>query len=459
MSPKGAVRRGCDWGRHRHAPWLGLCVLVLAQLPTAPFGSKLEGILPLEKDFAVYVGKFCFDFNPDMKETIGEIKITVQRDGPKMPPGNLSFIIFDDEHKHWKRIRKTWTTSTCEEKRKDSSLITDIDLRSNAKGEYNIKIHEHLRPRQWYFSFVACNGLDLSGSSAMFIRYEVHAVNSQWGWQQEFSLDHMGLYYSYVVFAGCFAVMGLASWGCSRSQVGANHAALAEHPYIQLLLLAFGSSALSCVFFLVHYHFFISNGYGSMRIRFLGILAGIVSNCTMYLLAILCACGWGVTKYKLPHRSIYLGLVASIGCLHMLCELHAELIADQSTQLYMYDGFAGVIMLMLKIFMFCWFAFQSKVSYEEEVAEYRRSFYKVLGVSVSIWFLSIPVTVILSFQIASWVRFKVVTIVDLMCRFLGLCVFSHLFFGASSPITSENTFPTQDVDLDEPGTYRLNYNS
>merc|ERR1712232_1262656 len=112
---------------------------------------------------------------------------------------------------------------------------------------------------------------------------------------------------------------------------------------------------------------------------------------------------------------------------------------DQSTKLYSYQSGAGVLLLFLEIFTFCWFAFQVRNTHDEEQDGNRRQFYKGLGFSMSGWALNVPISVILAFEISPWYRYKVVTSVDILARLIGLVLLSHLFCGPDSPITSDNT--------------------
>jgi len=426
---------GCRAGRSTLA-----LALTVAWLASGASAASLEGMLPRDQvgDFGLYAGKFCYDYQ-NSSEVIGQVHVDITREfeRPVIPKGRLYFMIFDDEKGHWKSARRKWGSSTCEEKKADASLTMQLDVWSDKKTtSYEIRIRERLRPRFWYFTFVAC-GLDLS---EMPIRYSLHATNDLWGWQSEFSLDHIQLFSVYAMFTVGFGLAALATAWASRWRAAVQDPPLREHPYIQLLTLAYLASTASCGLFLLHYTIFMHNGFGSLRIRFLAVVAGIVANCTIYLVAILSSCGWAITTAVLPNRRCFLGLVTVLGFLTAVCELHAETMVDQSTKLYSYQSTGGVMTLVLKIFMFCWFAFQVKCSYEEELQEKRRRFYKYLGVSMGCWAINVPVMVILAFSLKPWIRYKVVIGVDMAARFLGLCLLSQLFCGPLSPLTALNTF-------------------
>merc|ERR1719265_1784712 len=100
---------------------------------------------------------------------------------------------------------------------------------------------------------------------------------------------------------------------------------------------------------------------------------------------------------------------------------------------------------MIKIFMFCWFAYQMKDTYDLERQGMTRQFYKFLGIAFTIWSLNVPISVALAFDIAPWVRYKIVIGVDITARFVGQALLSWLLCGFNSPITEENTFPARDT--------------
>mmetsp|Transcript_80223 Transcript_80223/g.231738 ORF Transcript_80223/g.231738 Transcript_80223/m.231738 type:complete len:450 (-) Transcript_80223:70-1419(-) len=432
--------RPSDWSAW--ALWAALVV----HGPALARGARLEGALPRRQMFAEFVGKFCYDFDPEDKIIGGlEVNIVRDHDAPGHHDGKLRFMIFDDEGPHWKKIQNRWESLTCQQMEQAASLTQDISFQpGDLHSMFKISIHEHLRPRFWYFVFVNC-GADFAETE---VRYEIHALNWSLGWQSEFSMDHAGLYWVYLVTTLFFSIMGLVFARHSRWTEVSQNPPLNEHPFVQLLLYTYMASIASGALFLSHYTLFVHNGYGSLRLRFLGIVGSIVANCTMYLIVILASTGWAITTAKLPMRRLFLTVVTVFGALHAMCELHAQTSIDQSTKVYTYQGGAGLFALMLKMFFFCWFAFQAKASYDEEFNEKRRRFYKYLGYSVSFWALTSPAVALFAWELSPWVRYKMVRGAEVWARFIGLCLLSQLFCGPASPICHENVFCTRSFDED-----------
>ena len=109
-------------------------------------GLLLEGELPHESDFAEYIGKFCFDYDPG-GEVVGTIHFELKPWMNEMPVEDRSkeivFLVFDDEEKHWIHARRNWDSSTCEQKKALASLVTHVqpvNVTTNQPLDYMIRI-------------------------------------------------------------------------------------------------------------------------------------------------------------------------------------------------------------------------------------------------------------------------------------------------------------------------------
>lgn len=431
--------RGAGTGRCRFV----FSVLLGAAIRRS-LASVFEGQLPADVNFALFVGKFCFDFSQekeraDLRTTrpVGNVSIELEVVGgggfPKA--GSLEFMLFSDQSVHWRSARKRWDSTGCAEKRATASHVSVLGKRG--RRQVSVEIREHLKARYWYFAIVSC-GMDLMDAPS--VRYHVHAVNLLES-TSEFSVDRRGLLQVHAAFAFAFAVGGVALVAATRCRSAQEGLPFHRHPYVQLLLLAFGTAAAGCGFQLIHYVLFVNNGAGSMRLRFLGLLASIMSNCTLCLIALLASHGWAITTGKLDNRSFFFVAVVALGGVGAWCELRAELEVDDSTQIAAQAGTIGCIALAAKLFIFCWFAFQVRMSYFEASKPELRAFFRRLGLGVGAWALNVPVVVLLSTVVAPTYRYGVVTAVDVAMRFVGLCVLSVLLCSRTlSPMSEANTF-------------------
>lgn len=422
--------------------WLALAIVAEALLPATAL--YLQGELPRSSEFSEFVGKFCYDWTTQ-GDTIGLAHFEVEAEArPPVGSGShgLYVMVYDDEDKYWMAIREGWGGMACAEKREAANFARMVHLHGiKRRWEFTLNLTEHLRPRMWYFTFVNC-GMNLTDVP---LRYTIHTTNIKFGALAEFSVDRFGVPWLYVLAAACFLAAATRTSRAAR----AGDAPLAEHPYVKLLMLAFGASGASCACFVLHYTLFARDGFGSKRLRFLGAFGAVAANCTVFLVAILASRGWAITASALPHRRAFFMLVALAGSAHALCELHAELTVDQSARMFAYSGSGGLLALALKLLIFAWFALQARASHKEERHEARRRFYKRLGWSISAWACTVPLASLLAVELPPWQRYKWVTAFEVAARLAGLCLLSRLLCGPASPLSAENTFSMTDCWADD----------
>mmetsp|Transcript_95495 Transcript_95495/g.275730 ORF Transcript_95495/g.275730 Transcript_95495/m.275730 type:complete len:453 (+) Transcript_95495:58-1416(+) len=422
----------------------GILAAVIARLIFPTFGLYLEGDLPRKANFAEFVGKFCFDWTTH-GETIGLVHFEVTAEARPHdvdPSHDLYVMVYDDEDKYWLGIRDKWSSLACAEKREAANFARIVNLQNTRKQwAFTLRITEHLRPRLWYFTFVNC-GTDLTDVP---VHYKIHATNIELGAQQEFSIDRLGLPWLYIASAALF--LGAA---CVTAKVAKrSDVPLRQHPFVQLLMLGYVASVASSACFIVHYAIFARDGFGSKRLRFLGVVSGIVANCTIYVIAMFAGCGWAITTVVLPHRRTFLAAVTMLGCMHALAELHAQLTVDQSAKMFAYSGVGGMLALSLKMLMFFWFRSKVRISCQQEICDHRRRFYEHLRFGMSIWACTVPVAAAMALGVSPWVRYKWVTGFEIVSRLAGLCLLSRLLCGSESPLSCENTFQISGPDPPE----------
>lgn len=440
---------------HRHGkllaftPAVSVASFVCLIVPAS--ATVFAGDVPTKSFFSHFIGKFCYDFDPSNRN-VGELKLTMSRveksNGKYPASGKLIFLLFDDEGKHWKKVRDSWQESTCEDKESSASDTVMLSLpEGKQEMEFQIGVRQGLRPRFWYFMLASC-GVELPEP----LKYRLHTQNSNWDWQREFSFDHIGLYMTFKCVFFVSAVLAALTLKASYRQTETAPIRLIEHPYMKLLLLSYVTSTVSCIFFLIHQNAFAGDGHGLHRLRFLGVVMSSVSNSSILIIAILSSTGWAITNFFLPHRRLFLGMLVAVGGLTVLIELHSAPEIDESTKMSQYQSGPGALGLVLKIFVFCWFAFQLKTAYDATSTATLRRFFIFLGIGISIWALNVPVATLLAMKVSPWYRYKVVTTAELVARCFGQAMLSQLFCGPLSPLSCQNTFlPPERFEADGGG--------
>eukprot|EP00928_Gymnodinium_smaydae_P038569 TRINITY_DN26581_c0_g1_i1.p1 TRINITY_DN26581_c0_g1~~TRINITY_DN26581_c0_g1_i1.p1 ORF type:complete len:447 (+),score=78.97 TRINITY_DN26581_c0_g1_i1:37-1377(+) len=422
-------------------------LLAAAVLPGVP-GLKLQGELPAATEFAEFTGKFCYDYTAAKDERSGVFGVEVTWDGPDPDPTKeywpLHIVLFDDERGRWSEAEKTWDTSTCEEKLSTATYVLDIDLTSTPKrSHHEVRVSQHIRPRFWYFSFVAC-GIP----PGMKINYKMHLQNPGWGWQKEFSFDRLGtLPYLFVCTFAFVIAAALTVWATCWKAVAWDQR-WRDHPYVRMLLALCFASVGACALFLVHYSSFAQDGRGYSSFEVAGIVLVAVANCMMFVIAALAAMGWAISDQDkdMQFRWQLIAGVIALGVAGALCELRGEFAVDKSTKLFAQTSLAGLLVIILKGLLFAWVYYRMRCSLNEEWQTRQRNFYKAFSVSFAFWSLTVPLIAILAMLLDPWVRYKVVTGADFAARWLGLVLLGVLFGGPLSPIFQDTLLTNKDVD-------------
>ncbi|CAK0877590.1 unnamed protein product [Prorocentrum cordatum] len=348
-------------------PFLALAVLG----PAGADGLLLEGWVPQEEHFHKFLGKFVVDFNT-AGTNVAQVETLVHPLGDvKIGAGRFYLAAFDDEEGHWQRIRDSWETTSCPELLKSASWSQTIVMSSNGDWNNTFGVRQRLRPRFWYFALLGC-GVE----TTVPLRYSLHVTNTNFGWQSEVPVDHKDMIIINTLFVIAFFLTTLTTAWAARWREVMRKSPLRDHPYLQLLLCSQVASFASCALWVLHDCLYLRSGMGSMRLGFLATMSATVASSTVFLIVILASTGWAIVTATLPCRRVFLGMVATVGGLSALCELHADTTTTQSSELYAYQSLPGFVALALKVFIFWWFLFQVKSTHEDEWDKRRRRFYR-----------------------------------------------------------------------------------
>lgn len=427
-----------------------LCLITLVARLLNAVGLLIEGELPVSEDFSTYLGKFCFDFDPTNATSSGDVDFRIfpvdpmySFNGRKVPDRELVFALYDDSRKHWKIARREWETSTCEQKLALASLVERVPIKGQLDSmsdtiasTYWLHVKEHIRPRWWYFTLLTC-GKPLTEK----MRFRLHLNQTHHGWQAEFSWDELEQLPLHCGFCLGFLIVWLACVCCLQSRAGGGDD-IREHPLVRLLLLSHVSAVLSSGFFVTYYAVYQQIGRLLWRVRFLGVVGELISTSTVCIVVLLVAHRWGIGRAKFRSKRIFFGTVTILCGLICYCEIGSEVLVDQSTKLYRYQSFSGLMVVLCKIVMFLWFfrsCFGTITTLPRTCSVEEPLFFRILLLTFSIWFLTAPAAMIVAYAFNPWYRMCVVSMFDLFSRLFGQLVLTWLLCGNLSPISKAHT--------------------
>eukprot|EP00746_Dinoflagellata_sp_MGD_P134430 gnl/MRDRNA2_/MRDRNA2_68273_c0_seq1.p1 gnl/MRDRNA2_/MRDRNA2_68273_c0~~gnl/MRDRNA2_/MRDRNA2_68273_c0_seq1.p1 ORF type:complete len:469 (+),score=68.28 gnl/MRDRNA2_/MRDRNA2_68273_c0_seq1:125-1531(+) len=414
-------------------------------------GLVLEGEFPRGSDFAPHIGKFCFRHDPS-GGTAGIVHFELKAKASEIPKEaeqmELFFLMFDDEEQHWYHARKDWDTSTCSEKKASASYVLPVNVNSiktTGQFEHKVEIHEKIRPRFWHFTLIACEIPSLNPAqlpttehgawkeplTRLPMEYTIHLQNVASSWQSEFSWEHTDLLEIYVGFCVAFICVWV------YCHIKAKKKEIEQHPLVGMLSLSHALSVVFTMSFAIYYAIFSQHGWQCGQLRFLGVLAGTTMISLVFLAIMMVGEGWAEVKgfaCSMKEKLQFFQAVFVLAGACAFCEIHDEFVVDQSTKLYSYQSVPGVLAMLIKFAMFSWFWRSTQKTIRSTQGQEDKAFYEIFLWSLTIWFLSVPVTVMMAWFISPWQRYKLITIIDLVSRLAGQGLLSFLLCGHLSPL-------------------------
>lgn len=411
---------------------------LVGQLPCTT-AWRTWGVLPLDTDLVQYVGKFCFDYSKSGEQAgIFHFRVEGQVDegelpytevqpatpcwGPCDPAGGLYLIVYDDEKAHWRAAHRSWETLTCKERLADASWARRLSpLPSNGILNSSVFVSEELRPRFWYFTFVACG----VKSFLTPIEYHIHTQNILKDVEREFGVDEEGSLTLQLLFMVIFIVF---SCGLRVTiTVPGRSESFRARPLLRLLVLAAVFSAAGCTLAAIHYAFYAMDGMGLPPVEVCSVVIASLSKAFLSVLQLLTAKGWVLfySPNEIAWRRFTVCTLGSIIIASAACEIHGQYFHDWRTTLYLYESGPGLFILLVNIILFVEASRSMYSTYWNEVSPEIREFYKTVGAAMTMYYLMLPVICLAAGLYSPWVRRKYVARTELVCRFTCMALLAY----------------------------------
>jgi hypothetical protein len=424
---------------------------------------RSEGNLPQGFTSAQYVGKFCFDYRPwpearnhSEKELLageddGLLSIDVSDNSMPLQieaTGELYFMIFDDESEHWPHVRSHWGEMTCEDFKKAANWEVPLSPRLASpphRLHTRVAVHEHVRPRFWYFVFINCGEAIPSSLS-----YSLHAWNPFQGDQAEFSIDQHNALPLDLVFLFLYGAVSVTI--CVVYNLPCEWRA---RPLLMVLQASAACSAFSCCTLEIHNSVYARDGLGLPFAQLLSVVFACAAKALLAVLMCLLARGWSLLTAEddSAHRTMIAAAFVGIVVLSVGCEIHGQYFHDQSTSLYLYESWPGLLILLLNLCLFGMALRLLRETYKKEASGEFRSFYRLMAMVNTFYFATLPAICTLAFLLDPWVRRKFVDRAELGTRLAAIVMLLYFLW----PTLLEARLPArpaksgaEPLDFEEP---------
>jgi hypothetical protein len=165
------------------------------------------------------------------------------------------------------------------------------------------------------------------------------------------------------------------------------------------------------LFKIVHLWVFWYNGKGVLFIDIVSQALEVISTILVSVLFILIASGWTL-KYKgFPEADIYIPISMLIIAINLIIIAIGKISDDAYDKFSDYEGFPGFFIILLRILSWVWFLFLEK-ELEKFAAVRLRNFLFNFMICVTIYFLSLPFIVVVSWVFEPYSRKLVIFVLN-----------------------------------------------
>lgn len=356
----------------------------------------------------VFVSKFCFSTAGE-----GNLTWTVFAEDESGGQGYL-LLFYDDVAESWPEVYGNRKSLTCQEKvaraRANRTVVT---------GEMHIQpFKDHERAHFWYFAMANC------GAAKLDFQYQFELTNAGSSWSRQFSYDEQGLTAMYLFFWLFFTALTVVHmFGAWKLHVEG-----VLHPVVRLFATAVVAQTMALLVYFIHYIVYTSNGIGAPGLQGLGNILDMISQVVLMFVLILVAMGWGITQHHVQGKNLVVVLVSALVLGYMTMFVWDNVSRNPASTLYIYESAAGIIILLLRTLTWVWFSWSLFRSYVEEHQPKKRNFYRIFGSVFTLWFLMLPLIVVLAVAISPWDRLKAVTGMYLCMNAMGFTALVMLFW-------------------------------
>ena len=175
------------------------------------------------------------------------------------------------------------------------------------------------------------------------------------------------------------------------------------HEIHWLLLLSYACYAVAAMLYLVHYSTYRDNGVGDAGCEIFARCFEVVGYLIFINVLLSIARGWTITTSKLSRKTENLFFTAVLVCIYVGL-FFGETLRDRALDYYVYDSWAGYMLITMNIFLLIVFLILIHRTYVFEKRVVKRNFYRRFAFIYTVWFLTTPTLVLIARLVDPHVR-------------------------------------------------------
>lgn len=318
-------------------------------------------------------------------------------------------------------------------------LCEDEDTPSNVIPNYQFtfKIMDKQIPRFWYMSIVACyrnttnkNCSWVSSEENITIDYDIWLVNGdpvykKWNpVEHQFSFEEHDIFETFMAFLGVYILIVPFYFYVYSKQ---------RHSLTKFLLVITCTEAFGIFCNFIHVAVFASNGVGVKWIAVLGNAIDTLAQCLFMLSLLLLAKGWMITQHRIRGKKVVFslwGVYTLLNCILFLWNLfEVDVISNKDE----WQTWPGYLICGFRIVIMIWFIVELRNTFQSSRrAEDRLQFLQQFGAYFLVWFIYLPVLVILNTQFSALWKKKIMLCITNGADLLSYLILLHLLWPSRS---------------------------
>lgn len=401
--------------------FISICAIFSLQISSKKV-FKTFSISELNQEPWQYLTKFGFERGTGTFSVRARVSDPLQShtedSGREFP---VEFTVFLDIE--WPEALKI---EECNEKNRLSRFKQELKIKTN--GEWSDALSSTLGNRQrsyvWYFVMSDCSHrhkeLVKTHEEHHQLEFEISILNTD---GSEFSIEDKDFITPFAILI-IFCAGGLLYNFKKFYQEYRNDMKI-DYPLI-LVNLAIFLQLCALVCETIHLNAYSINGTGSFAFNLMNNILSLISQFVFTILLILISWGWTINFTEFESLNCFLPFSGFIAILQIVFAIISKIYDDEYYKFHDYENWAGYCILILRVSLFLYFIKGLYFSFLEARETIRR-FIVRLGLYGSVYFLAIPLIVIITTIVAPYCRHKVVVIGSLTLQILGMIFMTVLF--------------------------------
>lgn len=326
-----------------------------------------------------------------------------------------------------------------------------------ANSNFTMIYSAYTRSRFWYAAVVNCHPLR-DTPTAVNMDINMWIVNGDPDgsidpFNYQFSFEYqgaLGLFIAYFVLYTVLVAIRTVAHVCLYSPK--------IHLMIKIFTAAMYLEYISVLCNLIHYGAYSQDGQGVPRLYDFGTFVQISSQCVFMLLLIAFAKGWSISVHQLSSKKVPIGLWIAYSLLYIILFIWMKVGENPESLENEYQTWPGGLILTLRCLILIWFIIELRQTHKLEFHAEKLMFYKYFGIAYTIWFVALPIVVIIAAIIDPRWRYKCITGLFYTINFISFSVMTYFLWPSRAAIyfaitdnsilednTEESALPHDDI--------------